>query len=63
MLPSWSKSGLTKEAAKQELVENMTKEAETTALTLTKTSIDEAKSKANKEAEENHYTNYSAHRC
>ncbi|MFN8321777.1 MAG: ribonuclease Y [Chitinophagales bacterium] len=43
-------SGLTKEAAKQELVETMTKEAETAALSLTKTLIDEAKSKANKEA-------------
>ena len=43
-------SGLTKEDAKKELVENMTKEAESEALTLTKTLIDEAKSKANKEA-------------
>ena len=43
-------SALTKEEAKKELVDTMTKEAETEALTLTKTLIDEAKSKANKEA-------------
>lgn len=43
-------SALTKEEAKKELVETMTKEAETEALTLTKTLIDEAKAKANKEA-------------
>ncbi len=43
-------SGLTKEDAKKELVDSMTKEAESDALTLTKTLIDEAKSKANKEA-------------
>ena len=43
-------SNLTKEDAKKELIENMTKEAESEALTLTKTLIDEAKSKANKEA-------------
>ncbi len=43
-------SGLTKEDAKKELVDSMTKEAESEALTLTKTLIDEAKSKANKEA-------------
>ncbi len=43
-------SGLTKEDAKKELVDSMTKEAESDALALTKTLIDEAKSKANKEA-------------
>jgi ribonuclease Y len=43
-------SGLTKEDAKKELVENMTKSAESEALTLTKTLIDDAKAKANKEA-------------
>ncbi|MBK7149395.1 MAG: ribonuclease Y [Bacteroidetes bacterium] len=43
-------SGLSKDDAKRELVESMTKEAETEALSLTKTLIDDAKSKANKEA-------------
>ncbi|HWB63533.1 MAG TPA: ribonuclease Y [Chitinophagales bacterium] len=43
-------SNLSREDAKKELVENMTKEAETEALGLVKTLIDEAKSKANKEA-------------
>ena len=43
-------SGLSKEDARKELVESMTKAAETEALSLTKTLIDEAKSKANKEA-------------
>ncbi len=43
-------SNLSKEDAKKELVENMTKEAETEALGLVKSLIDEAKSKANKEA-------------
>lgn len=43
-------SGLSKEDAKKELVDSMTKEAEAQALGLTKTLIDEAKSKANKEA-------------
>lgn len=43
-------SNLTKEDAKKELIETMTKEAETEALGLTKNLIDEAKSKANKEA-------------
>lgn len=43
-------SGLNKDDAKRELVESMTKEAETEALSLTKTLIDDAKSKANKEA-------------
>ncbi len=43
-------SGLTKEDAKKELVESMKKEAETEALSYMKTAMDEAKSKANKEA-------------
>ncbi len=43
-------SNLTKEDAKNELVESMRKEAETQALSLTKELIDDAKSKANKEA-------------
>lgn len=43
-------SGLSKDDAKKELVQSMTKAAETEALSLTKTLIDEAKSKANKEA-------------
>jgi ribonuclease Y len=43
-------SGLSKDDAKRELIESMTKDAETEALSLTKTLIDDAKSKANKEA-------------
>lgn len=43
-------SGLNKDDAKRELVESMKKAAEAEALTLTKTLIDDAKSKANKEA-------------
>lgn len=43
-------SNLSKDDAKKELIETMTKEAEAEALSLTKTMIDDAKSKANKEA-------------
>ncbi|MFN8285763.1 MAG: ribonuclease Y [Chitinophagales bacterium] len=43
-------SGLSKEDAKKELVESMKKDAETEALAFMKAAIDEAKSKANKEA-------------
>ncbi|MCS6935413.1 MAG: ribonuclease Y [Chitinophagales bacterium] len=43
-------SGLSKEDAKKELMESMTKAAEAEALSLTKAIIDEAKTKANKEA-------------
>jgi ribonuclease Y len=43
-------SNLSKEDAKNELVANMTKEAETEAMSVMKNLIDEAKAKANKEA-------------
>ncbi len=45
-----SLSNLSREDAKKQLVETMTKEAETEALGLTKKLVDEAKLKANKEA-------------